>query len=194
MIAIRSALPLLKSIMLILAVSELSGCATSEKPAITSLTSGPAILQPNNTAAREALQLQGHPYVPGGESPGEGFDCSGLVHYVYKKQGINLPRDTWSLAHNLPAVGLEQRQPGDLVFFDINTKPLSHVGIYVGQDKFIHAPSSQSKRVMLSDLKHPYWQSRFTAVRRPPTRHPLSAIELVNQLRLAEASTPIQPR
>lgn len=180
MITIRPVLPILQPFILTLILLQLTGCATSEKSALNAPT-GLATPQPLNTAARDALRLQGHPYVSGGESPGEGFDCSGLVYYVYKKQGLTLPRDTWSLAHKLPAVQLDQRQPGDLVFFTIN-KPFSHVGIYVGQDKFIHAPSSQTGKVMLSDLKHPYWQSRFSAVRRPPALQPLSAIETANQL------------
>ncbi|MDD4914610.1 MAG: C40 family peptidase [Methylococcales bacterium] len=172
---------LYKSFFLVLILAQLTGCATSDKPAIS--TSGLGANPPtNNPAAREAMRLQGHPYVPGGESPGEGFDCSGLVHYVYQKQGLNLPRDTWSLAHSLPAIQPDQRQPGDLLFFTINTRPFSHVGIYVGQDKFIHAPSSQTGRVMMSDLKQPYWQVRFSAVRRPPTNQPLSANETANLL------------
>ena len=159
-------MPILKLLPLLLIAVQMSGCATNEKPAVSV---SPSNLAPsgNGKAVAEALQLQGHPYVPGGESPAEGFDCSGLVFYVYTKQGLKLPRDTWSLANQLPSVQLDRRQPGDLLFFSIDAKPNSHVGIYVGQDKFVHAPSSRTGRVMLSDLKQPYWRERFTAVRRP---------------------------
>jgi cell wall-associated NlpC family hydrolase len=173
-------MPGMNKFPLVLFVLILSGCATTEK---LKLTQPSEKFSPsgNNKAAQEALQLQGHPYVPGGKSPNEGFDCSGLVFYVYKKQGLNLPRDTWSLANQLPSVQLNQRQPGDLVFFNINTKPLSHVGIYVGHDKFVHAPSSHTGKVMVSDLNQPYWRERFTAVRRP-SNSPLSLNDTANQI------------
>jgi cell wall-associated NlpC family hydrolase len=145
-------------------VAQLSGCATTENTVQQAAGSPARVL---NKAVDDALSLQGQPYVSGGESPEVGFDCSGLVYYVYKKQGVRLPRDTWSLANQLPSVQLDQRLPGDLVFFTINTRPHSHVGIYVGQDKFIHAPSSRTGKVMISDLKQPYWRERFSAVRRP---------------------------
>lgn len=162
----------LKLMLTILVVTQLSGCATNEKAA---LSVAPGVgEQGNSKAANEALQLQGQPYTLGGESPVEGFDCSGLVFYVYNKQGVRLPRDTWSLANQLPSVQINQRQPGDLVFFNTSGKPFSHVGIYVGEDRFVHAPSARTGRVMMSDLKQTYWRERFVAVRRPQSQRPLS--------------------
>lgn len=183
MTVIQSLLSGLKACLLILLVLQLSGCASNEKPAIASMP-GLSAMSPinNNNAAREAMRLQGRRYVPGGDSPAEGFDCSGLVYYVYKKQGMNLPRDSWNQAHQLPAVHPDQRQPGDLVFFTMNTKPYSHVGIYIGDDKFVHAPSTHSRRVMVSDLQHPYWHKRFTAVRRPAAEQISSANKTDNLL------------
>ncbi|MGD0959309.1 MAG: C40 family peptidase [Methylomonas sp.] len=163
----------LKQFSYLVFLALISGCATFNKPQVSQPATAFAP-QENSKIVHEALQLQGQPYVSGGESPSEGFDCSGLVYYVYKKQGLSLPRDTWSQANRLPSVQLNQRQPGDLVFFTINTKPFSHVGIYVGNDKFVHAPSSRTGKVMMSDLNHPYWRERFTAVRRPPVHQPLS--------------------
>ncbi len=140
----------------------LSGCAGTDKAPLNM-----SVPERGNTrAALDALQLQGHPYVYGGKSPQEGFDCSGLVVYVYNQQGIKLPRTTQSLVQRLPGVQPELRQPGDLLFFNTE-KPYSHVGIYVGNDDFVHAPSARTGRVMVSSLRNPYWRERFMAVRRP---------------------------
>jgi cell wall-associated NlpC family hydrolase len=96
------------------------------------------------------------------------------VYYVYNKHGVKVPRDTWSLASQLPSVQMEHRQPGDLVFFNTSNRDFSHVGIYVGEDRFVHAPSTHSGRVMMSDLNQPYWRQRFAAVRRPHSDKNLS--------------------
>ncbi|MBS3964072.1 MAG: C40 family peptidase [Methylomonas sp.] len=145
-------------------VALLAACSSTEKPRITQSLRVPAA--GNQRAAVDALQLQGHPYVFGGQSPQQGFDCSGLVYYVYHRQGLRLPRDAQSLAQQLPPVAADQRLPGDLLFFHTD-KPFSHVGIYVGNNHFVHAPSSHSGRVMVSNLKQTYWHERFTGVRRP---------------------------
>lgn len=155
-----------KKLVLLVVLSQLVGCATEEKK-LTVRPVAPPTQQGNRQAVETALQLQGQPYTFGGESPAEGFDCSGLVYYVYGKQGLRLPRSTASLAQVLPAVPAEHRLPGDLLFFTIDAKPFSHVGIYIGADRFVHAPSSKTGRVMVSDLKQSYWQTHFTGVRRP---------------------------
>ncbi len=149
----------------VLLIALLSGCASTDKTPVNIMP--PTSSQGNTQAVNDALQLQGQPYVYGGESPREGFDCSGLVVYVYNRQGLKLPRDTRSLAQQLPMVYPEQRQPGDLLFFNTSGKPFSHVGIYVGGDQFVHAPSVRTGRVMLSSLTQSYWRERFVAVRRP---------------------------
>lgn len=151
---------------LLLAVSLLAGCASDEKKPLAVAPVKPAV-SGNARAVNDALQLQGTPYVYGGHSPEQGFDCSGLVYYVYHRQGVRLPRDTQSLVSLLPEIRPEQRLPGDLVFFNISGKSVSHVGIYIGDDQFVHAPSSNSGRVMTSSLNQPYWRERFAAVRRP---------------------------
>jgi len=153
----------------LLVVLLLSGCSSTQKaPIDTHVVPGG-----NSRAALDALQLQGHPYVYGGKSPEEGFDCSGLVVYVYNRQGLKLPRTTRSLAQQLPPVRPELRQPGDLLFFHTD-KPFSHVGIYVGNDNFVHAPSSRTGHVMVSNLQQPYWRARFIGVRRPVDTRSLS--------------------
>lgn len=165
---------LLSQLLAAVFISQLTGCASNEKTPVTAL---PTAGGGNRIAASEALQLQGKPYVYGGESPSQGFDCSGLVYYVYNRQGVRLPRDTQSLARQLPAVQPEQRQPGDLLFFNTD-KPFSHVGIYVGDEHFVHAPSAHTGRVMVSDLRQPYWRERFIGVRRPQARYSLSLNEV----------------
>jgi cell wall-associated NlpC family hydrolase len=91
-------------------------------------------------AVRIANRLTGIPYAWGGASPGSGFDCSGLVQYVYGKLGISLPHYTVSQYHRGRPVPRSRLRPGDLVFF----YGLGHVGIYAGRGKYIHAPSSGS--------------------------------------------------
>lgn len=166
----RRVLLSLAQIVATILLGQLAGCASKEKPPLTAL---PTPEGGNRIAANDALQLQGAPYVYGGESPSQGFDCSGLVYYVYNRQGVRLPRDTQSLARQLPAVQPEQRQPGDLLFFTTE-RPFSHVGIYIGGEQFVHAPSSRTGQVMVSDLRQPYWRERFIGVRRPVTRYSLS--------------------
>lgn len=114
-----------------------------------------------------ALSLEGLPYHWGKASPEEGFDCSGLVWHVYRQHGVAIPRMTQEMAESLPEVPQEERQPGDLLFFNTGAKPFSHVALYLGDDSFIHAPSSKTGRVMVSGLGQPYWRQRLTGVRRP---------------------------
>lgn len=118
-------------------------------------------------AVSYALSLQGAPYHYGKSSPEEGFDCSGFVQYVYQRQGIKLPRTTQGMAKSLKQVPKDDLQSGDLLFFNINGKPYSHVGIYVNNDDFIHAPSQRTGKVMVSSLKNRYWGERFSCARRP---------------------------
>jgi cell wall-associated NlpC family hydrolase len=114
-----------------------------------------------------ALSLQGTPYHYGKSSPSEGFDCSGFVKHVYEHQGISLPRTVQGMAQSLNQVPKEDLHSGDLVFFNTDGKPFSHVGIYVNNDNFIHAPSQRTGKVLVSSLKNRYWEERFICARRP---------------------------
>lgn len=115
-----------------------------------------------------AMKFQGVPYQWGGTSP-SGFDCSGLVQYVFGQAGINLPRTTYNQVNVGASVGIQQLQPGDLVFFetDASKKGPDHVGIYIGQGKFIAAPRP-GQGVQIGSLTDSYYQQRFVGGRRIP--------------------------
>jgi len=117
-----------------------------------------------------AVSLVGTPYRLGGSDPQQGLDCSGFVNHVFRQTaGLQLPRDSQAISQ----VGLEldpaELQPGDLVFFNTLDRPFSHVGIYLGDNRFVHAASSRSGGVMLSSLSDRYWSLRFEGARRVMT-------------------------
>jgi cell wall-associated NlpC family hydrolase len=116
-----------------------------------------------------ALSLQGTPYRFGKASPEEGFDCSGFVMHVYGKYGVSLPRSATEMASALPPVTQDDLRSGDLVFFNTNGRAFSHVGIFINDDKFIHAPSQRTGHVLVSSLNNTYWRKHFTGIRRPRT-------------------------
>ncbi len=114
-----------------------------------------------------ALSLNGSRYRFGGSSPADGFDCSGFVLHVFARFGIALPRSASAMANQLPRVADRDRRAGDLVFFNTNGRPNSHVGIYLGGDRFIHATSRAGKTVKISNLQERYWNRRLEGLRRP---------------------------
>jgi cell wall-associated NlpC family hydrolase len=116
--------------------------------------------------ALHALSHIGVPYRYGGSSPDTGFDCSGFVQYVYRQgAGLALPRNTEALSALGAPVAPADLEAGDLVFFDTLRKPYSHVGIYLGSDRFIHAPATGGY-VELVDMRSRYWRTRFSGARR----------------------------
>ncbi len=107
-----------------------------------------------------AKSVIGTPYKWGGNNPREGFDCSGLTSFVHKQAvGINIPRTTAKQRDNSRTISYAQLQPGDMLFFK-TSKRTNHVGVYIGNRKFIHAPS-RGKRVHISSMDSKYWHSRF---------------------------------
>ena len=118
------------------------------------------------TLLRRALALLGTPYRWGGSSPDGGFDCSGLVGYVFRTAlGIELPRISRDMARDGELVDRSALAAGDLVFFSRRGKRVDHVGIYLGEGRFVHAPRT-GKDVMVSDLDHGYWSKKFMQARR----------------------------
>jgi len=114
----------------------------------------------------EAMALVGTPYRYGGNTPDSGFDCSGLVRYVVQRAAsVNLPRTAAEMGRR--GTPLERRDvaSGDLVFFNTTGQPNSHVGIYVGQNRFVHAPATGGT-VRLEDMTKSYWASRYMGARR----------------------------
>ena len=113
-----------------------------------------------------ALGLIGVDYRYGGETPESGVDCSGLVRYVFQQvTGVTLPRTSKELSRLGNKVASADLVPGDLVFFNTRRLPFSHVGIYLGDNRFIHAPSTGSE-VEISRLSETYWQKHFNGARR----------------------------
>jgi murein DD-endopeptidase len=120
--------------------------------------------------ARSALALLGSPYRFGGANP-QGFDCSGLVFYVHGREGALVPRTAAAQRSAARPVSLDALAPGDLVFFSMGTRKVDHVGIYVGDGRFVHAPRS-ARPVSLQHLDDPYYRRRVVSAGRfwTPTR------------------------
>ena len=143
------------------------GCATHHKqPDFSSLSSKqPPITLVQKDVIQTALSLLGTPYRFGGATP-EGFDCSGFVNYVYRHSvSLVLPRESHDLARVGKPVPTADLQPADLVYFKIERQKPLHVGIYIGDGRFIHAPSSKGT-VNIQSLRLDYWRDRFITARR----------------------------
>lgn len=114
-----------------------------------------------------AVNVLGTPYRWGGSSPSKGFDCSGLVKYAFNDvKAVNLPRSSSEMASGHgQKVDRKDLKPGDLLFFNIKSRTVNHVAIYLGNDRFIHAPR-RGKSVTIDTLKKPYWQSHYVVAKR----------------------------
>ncbi len=116
-----------------------------------------------------ALSLLGTPYKFGGTNPEKGLDCSGFVRQVYKQSAdVSLPHNAKAMSQAGETVNKDELKPGDLVFFNTLKKPFSHVGIYAGEGKFVHASSRGEKEVTISSMNDSYWAKRFSGARRLP--------------------------
>ncbi|BBP75371.1 MULTISPECIES: C40 family peptidase [Pseudomonas] len=165
----------------LIALTALLGACASHAPPPPAPVARPVVFaspQPSSPEAEDvlfrALGLVGTPYRWGGNTPDSGFDCSGLISYVYRDMaGINLPRSTREMivmrAPNVPQNAL---QTGDLIFFATNGgSQVSHAGIYVGEGRFVHAPATGGT-VKLDSLSKAYWQRAYLNAKRVlPAEH-----------------------
>ena len=136
-------------------VSLITGCSTQQTAVSRSV---------GDQAVVVALQQVGVPYRYGGMSP-RGFDCSGLVHYSYSRAGKSVPRTTAALWNYAKPVSKSQMRAGDILFFKIVGK-MSHVGMYIGGDRFVHAPST-GKQVSVASLRSDYYRKALIRAGRP---------------------------
>ncbi len=159
-------------LMIVLAATTVAaGCAsTGAVPRPFPGAAGPVVARPapaspgSEAVVGSALALRGAPYRDGGSTP-TGFDCSGFVQYVFAEHGVRLPRavrDQYETGH---AVKANQIRAGDLLFFVIAGRSASHVGIAIGGDRFVHAPSSKGV-VRVEQYSLPYWSKRYAGARR----------------------------
>lgn len=152
----------------LLLTAALVGCAT--RAPVPADAPPDATVAPPDVLSSEvalfALSQLGVPYAYGGTSPDAGFDCSGLVHYVFRRaRNVDLPRTSIELARVGENVTPPALQPGDLVFFNTLRREFSHVGIYLGEERFIHAPSTGGV-VRIDNLRSDYWVRRYNGARR----------------------------
>jgi cell wall-associated NlpC family hydrolase len=142
------------------------GAALPPQPAPQIVESPPSsIVDPAAASVvMKALELQGTPYRNGGTDP-SGFDCSGLVQWVFRQFGVRLPREVRDQSLVGTLIDASHIQPGDLLFFETVSKGASHVGVAIGRGQFVHAPSSRGVvRVERYDAE--YWAKRFLMARR----------------------------
>ncbi|NIM28478.1 MAG: hypothetical protein GTO67_17280 [Gammaproteobacteria bacterium] len=130
------------------------GCATTAPPPVAVAESGE-----HNPVVAAAAGVVGAPYRYGGSTP-RGFDCSGLVHYAHGRAGIAVPRTTEAQLQRARPVSIAHLRAGDVLFFELDGSKVSHVGIYAGAGRFIHAPST-GKKVSYASLGSPFWSRRL---------------------------------
>ncbi|WP_157314623.1 C40 family peptidase [Chitinibacter sp. GC72] len=122
--------------------------------------------QPAQDLLLSAMSLIGVKYTWGGNTPESGLDCSGFIKYVFQNSmNITLPRTAFEMAHTGQSIDKSELKPGDLVFFNTLGRTFSHVGIYLGDNRFIHSPRA-GRNVEVANMNINYWQSRFNGARR----------------------------
>jgi cell wall-associated NlpC family hydrolase len=167
-----------KALFICMFAAFIQGCGTFlpsppapiASPAVPPPTFPPAVTSPHrperSEALLQALMALGVDYKYGGKSAASGFDCSGLVAHVYREAwGISLPPTVRGQSQAGWPVKLLELQPGDLVFYDTLKRPYSHVGIYLGDGKFVHSPRTGAQ-VRVESIKAAYWAQRFNGARR----------------------------
>ena len=147
----------------------LAACASAPPQQKTTTLPKNSILIQEQGRSKEivmyAMGLMGVDYRFGGANPEGGLDCSGMVSYIYDNAvGLRLPHNAAQIAQLGREIDIPSLQPGDLVFFNTLNRSFSHVGIYIGDDRFIHAPNSNGK-ITISSLKSGYYSKHFEAAR-----------------------------
>lgn len=138
----------------------------SEQAAVLASSTEPQPARADDPTIELAMGLLGIRYRLGGSKPESGFDCSGFVRYVFLKGlGIELPHSAREQSRSGEPIAKDELQPGDLVFFNTMRHAFSHVGIYLGENLFVHAPRRGS-RVRIEDMSGRYWTKRFNGARR----------------------------
>ena len=154
---------------LLLIALVLSACSSLLPPRSQSPSSTPAaplpISQSGNEVAIYALDLIGTGYRFGGKNPEAGLDCSGMVSYIYREAaGIKISGSAADIAKRGKEIDRQSLRPGDLIFFNTEHKPFSHVAIYIGDNRFVHAPSTNG-RVRIDRLDNRYYAERYEMAR-----------------------------
>ncbi len=136
---------------------------------------GPAGTKQSSNVVNRAVNAIGTPYRWGGTSPTKGFDCSGLVKYAFNDVSeVDLPRTSNAMAEGHgQKVDRKDLKPGDLLFFNIKSRKVNHVAIYLGDGQFVHAPR-RGKSVTIDTLKKPYWDSHYVVAKRVLPKQPPS--------------------
>lgn len=168
----------MKHLITVFALLLLAACSTPRQqvaaPNSIQSTPGDDEVQMNNVAIY-AMSLYDTPYQYGGTSRVNGFDCSGFVQFVYQNSlGLQLPRTSAEMSQIGTPLDISELRPGDLVFFNTTRHPNSHVGIYVGENRFVHAPKT-GKAIMITSLNSKYWHARFNGGRRIPLSRQFAA-------------------
>ena len=152
-----------------------------------------SVVEAGADLAMQALTHLGVPYRFGGQDPQRGFDCSGLVRHVAQAAlGLDLPRTAEAMARIGKSVAREALQVGDLVFFNTRGRRYSHVGIYIGEGRFVHAPARRGQ-VRVEDVDGRYWQTRFNGARRLAVSAPVEPASEPLQWRPVASEPPNAP-
>jgi cell wall-associated NlpC family hydrolase len=166
-------IPLLLARAFVLAGLLAAQCAHADEPIVVPPPMQVSFVDRATATAQDAIDqamdLLGIRYRRGGSSPEAGFDCSGFVNHVFREGlGLILPRSSKEMSKSGEAISRDELRPGDLVFFNTMRNAFSHVGIYLGDNQFVHAPRSGG-RVRIEDLRDGYWTKRFNGARRVST-------------------------
>ena len=162
-VRVRKKIPTISGYFLVVALTAV-GCSSTptQRDTIPEDSRAPGV---NHQLVSIADSLLGTPYRYGGASPKVGLDCSGLVYYTHRRVGLTIPRNTRGQLEKAHPVELSRIRPGDLLFFRLSWRKVSHVGIYTGNNRFIHA-SSGGKGVSYANIENAYWKKRLIAAGR----------------------------